>query len=94
MGEDEAQPDPEFPLIAESTGLDLEQIDSLKKGFEGFDKEGGGTISQTTMQMILKSMGVKVDKDDMENYAGEVDEAATGQFSFMQFCQVKQLRFD
>merc|ERR1712131_223967 len=40
------------------------------------------------MQMILKSMGVKVDKDDMENYAGEVDEAATGQFSFMQFCQV------
>ena len=24
------------------------------------------------MQMILKSMGVKVDKDDMENYAGEV----------------------
>merc|ERR1712173_70523 len=38
--------------------------------------------------MILKSMGVKVDKDDMENYAGEVDEAATGQFSFMQFCQV------
>merc|ERR1712215_592139 len=88
MGEDEAQPDPEFPLIAESTGLDLEQIDSLKKGFEGFDKEGGGTISQTTMQMILKSMGVKVDKDDMENYAGEVDEAATGQFSFMQFCQV------
>merc|ERR1719268_460714 len=74
MGEDEAQPDPEFPLIAGSTGLDLEQIDSLKKGFEGFDKEGGGTISQTTMQMILKSMGVKVDKDDMENYAGEDDE--------------------
>ena len=88
VAEGETEPDPEFPLIAESTGLDLEQIDSLKKGFEGFDKEGGGTISQTTMQMILKSMGVKVDKDDMENYAGEVDEAATGQFSFMQFCQV------
>merc|ERR1711962_1549291 len=27
------------------------------------------------MQMILKSMGVKVDKDDMESYAGEIDEA-------------------
>ena len=35
-------------------------------------EDGGGTISQTTMQMILKSMGVKVDKDDMENYASEV----------------------
>merc|ERR1711973_228715 len=26
------------------------------------------------MQMILKSMGVKVDKDDMDNYCSEVDE--------------------
>merc|ERR1712119_178822 len=78
----------EFGVIAESTGLDVEQIDSLKKGFEGFDKEGGGTINQTTMQMILKSMGVKVDKDDMENYSGEVDEAVSGKFSFNQFCQV------
>ena len=43
--------DPEFDLIVESTGLDLEQVDSLKKGFEGFDKEGAGTISQTTMQV-------------------------------------------
>merc|ERR1712126_451926 len=87
MGEDEAQ-DPEFALVVEVTGLDMEQVEALKKGFDGFDKEGGGTITQTTMQMILKSMGVKVDKDDLENYAGEVDEAATGQFSFMQFCQV------
>ena len=31
--------DPEFDLIVESTGLDLEQVDSLKKGFEGFDNE-------------------------------------------------------
>ena len=36
MGEelDEQQSD----LIVESTGLDHEQIDSLKKGFDGFDK--------------------------------------------------------
>ena len=31
---DEKQSD----LIVESTGLDHEQIDSLKKGFDGFDK--------------------------------------------------------
>merc|ERR1711990_1081119 len=80
--------DPEFDLIVESTGLDLEQVDSLKKGFEGFDKEGAGTITQTTMQMILKSMGVECKKDDMDGYAGEVDEEATGKFTFLQFCQV------
>ena len=73
----DGEQDPEFDLIVESTGLDLEQveqkqkvvkgargkgqrtnrsrllfqIDSLKKGFEGFDKEGAGNISQTTMQV-------------------------------------------
>ncbi len=51
------------------------------------EQDGGGTISQTTMQMILKSMGVKVDKDELENYAGEADEAGTGKFSFTTFCQ-------
>ena len=40
------------------------------------------------MQMILKSMGVKVDKDEMDGYAAEVDEEAAGKFTFLQFCQV------
>merc|ERR1719383_500539 len=40
------------------------------------------------MQMILKSMGVKVDKDDMEGYAREVDESESGKFTFTQFCQI------
>jgi len=90
MGEEEG-PNPEFPLIVEATGLDMEQIEALKKGFDGFDKgaeDGGGTISQTTMQMILKSMGVKVDKDDMENYASEVENGDSGKFTFTQFCTI------
>merc|ERR1711981_1034856 len=81
----------EFELIAEATGLDSDQLDGLKKGFEGFDKDGAGTVSQTSMQMILKSMSVKVDKDDMDNYAAEVaaaEDAAAGKFTFAQFCQV------
>merc|ERR1711973_611636 len=40
------------------------------------------------MQMILKSMGVKVDKDDMDNYCSEVDEEASGKFTFAMFCAV------
>ena len=78
----------DFVEIAELTGLDLEQIDTLKKGFEGFDKEGSGFISQTSMQMILKSMGVKMEKDDMDNYSAEVDETATGKFSLGMFCSI------
>merc|ERR1712168_1385093 len=37
------------------------------------------------MQMILKSMGVK---DDMESYAGEIDEAGAGKFTLAMFCQI------
>jgi len=88
MGDEQEEVNPEFDLIVEATGLDVEQVEALKKGFEGFDKDGGGTISQTTMQMILKSMGVKVDKDDMEGYAREVDETESGKFTFTQFCQI------
>merc|ERR1719208_699950 len=40
------------------------------------------------MMMILKSMGVDVNKTDMDNYASEVDEEETGKFSFYMFCQV------
>ena len=90
MGETEG-PAPDFELIIEASGLDHDQIDSLKKGFDWFDKEGGGSITQTTMQMILKSMGVDCKKDDMDSYAGEVDEEASGKFTFLMFCQVKIL---
>ena len=38
----------------------MEQIEALKKGFEGFDKENSGIISGTAMQMIFKMMGVNV----------------------------------
>merc|ERR1712062_646265 len=38
--------------------------------------------------MILKSMGVECKKDDMDGYAGEVDEEATGKFNFEMFCAV------
>ena len=88
MGEAKG-PAPDYELIKEASGLDQDQIDSLKIGFDGFDKEGGGSITQTTMQMILKSMGVECKKDDMDSYAAEVDEEATGKFSFIMFCQVK-----
>merc|ERR1712045_555732 len=80
--------DAEMGEEGEERPADFDQIDSLKKGFDGFDKEGGGTINQTSMMMILKSMGVDVNKMDMDNYSSEVDEEDTGKFSLNMFCQV------
>ena len=31
---------------------------------------------------------LKVDKDEMDNFAAEFDETGSGKFTFMQFCQV------
>ena len=88
MESEEVTLNTQYESIVDASGLDVDQIESLKKGFDGFDKDGGGAINQTSMQMILKSMGVKVEKDDMENYAGEVDEQESGKFTFFMFCQV------
>ena len=83
--------DPEIAIISETTGLETDQIESLRKGFEGFDKEGTDSISETSMQMILKSMGVKSEKDDFHNAAMVVDADSSGQFSLAQFCSVRLL---
>ena len=47
----------------------MEQIEALKKGFEGFDKENSGIISGTAMQMIFKMMGVNVQVKLVRNTA-------------------------
>ena len=41
-------------LLQRDTGLDLEQVDSLKMAFDKFDKEETGVMSATAMQMIFK----------------------------------------
>ena len=40
--------------------MDIEQIDVLKNGFDGLDKENTGQISATGMQMIYKMIGLSV----------------------------------
>ena len=81
--------DPEISLLSETTGLETDQVESLMMGFESFDKEGTESISETSMQMILKSMGVKSEKVDLHNAAMVVDVYGMGQFSLSQFCLVK-----
>ena len=85
--------DPEIILLSETTGLETDQVESLLKGFESFDPEGTESISKTSMQMILKSMGVKNDKSELHNAALVVDEDGTEEFSFSQFCSVSSTYF-
>ncbi len=55
--------DQEFILIVEATGLDIEQVEALKKGFEGFDKVSSQMVFKRTEAMfficfVLKNISV------------------------------------
>lgn len=72
----------------DNTGLDIEQIEALKKAFDGFDKEQVGIISGTAMQMIFKMMGVNVQKQQLDEAVSEVGTDGEGKFDFPAFCAV------
>merc|ERR1712241_1557103 len=75
--------------LSETTGLDMEQIEALKKGFEGFDKENSGIISGTAMQMIFKMMGVNVQKTQLDEAINDLgDDTTDGKFDLVSFCAV------
>ena len=44
------------------TGLDMAQVETLKKCFDSMDKEQNGSISAAAIQMIFKMLGVTVQK--------------------------------
>lgn len=85
MSEEEYE---ELKEMAEMTGLDLGQLEALKHGFEGFDKEAAGFINATQMQMIFKMMGVQVQKPALEEAMLESDDSGSGKVDFLNFCHI------
>ncbi len=75
-------------VVQESTGLDQEQVEALKKGFEGFDKEQSGAISSTAIQMIFKMMGVNVQKQQIDEAIEELGGDVGAKFDFVSFCSI------
>lgn len=82
-----AEEDMDIKEISEATGLHPQQIDALKNGFEGFDKEQTGIISATGMQMIFKMIGVEVNKSALDEAIAE-NETDSGKIDFNTFCHI------
>jgi len=75
--------------ISEQTGLDMEQVDALKNGYDGFDKENTGAISATAMQMIFKMIGVSVQKAILEEAVVEQGlDMESAKIDFLTFCMI------
>merc|ERR1712131_100622 len=69
-------------------GLEEEQVKSLKRTFDQFDKDRLGAISVGTVDTILKMMGMHVSSADLDNVIEEIDEDGSGQLEFPEFIQL------
>jgi len=78
-----------YKEYSSQTGLDVEQIDALKNGFDGFDKDNTGLISATGMQMIFKMIGVSVQKAVLEEAVTEHGfDMESAKIDFLAFCHI------
>lgn len=79
----------QYKELSASTGLHPEQIDALRNGFDGFDKENSGVISATGMQMIFKMIGVTVQKSVLDDAVVEQGlDVESAKIDFSTFCQI------
>ena len=65
-----------------------QQVKSLKRTFDQFDKEKQGAISVGTVETILKMMGMHVSSKDLEDIIQEIDEDGSGELEFPEFIQL------
>merc|ERR1711976_320840 len=80
----------ELEKIAEATGLDLNQMESLQKAFDNFAKNGENPdekVSLDSLGMVFKMLGLQVNKQAILEVMEEMDCAET-RLDFALFCSV------
>jgi len=72
--------------------LDKAEIHQLKQAFKFFDKNGDGTISTEEIDIVMKSIGLQISKQELDDLMADLDENGDGHMDFDEFVQMMDRR--
>ena len=65
-----------------------QQLDEFREVFELFDKDGGGTISNSELGIVMRTLGQNPSENEIEAMIKEVDVDGNGEIDFEEFCRL------
>merc|ERR1712154_643083 len=78
----------DFDELNELTGLETDEIKVLKICFNMFDFKDQGFLSADDLDDILRGMGFRPSKEELQEILLEIDEDGSGEIEFGEFCQL------
>merc|ERR1712150_429127 len=78
----------DFDEINEITGLEKDDIKVLKNCFTLFDVKKQDFLSADDLDDILRAMGFRPSKEELQELLEEIDEDGSGEIEFGEFCQL------
>ena len=66
--------------------LTEQQIEEFHEVFNLFDKDGGGSISNSELGIVMRTLGQNPTETEIEVMIKEVDEDGNGEINFQEFC--------
>eukprot|EP00842_Homolaphlyctis_polyrhiza_P004573 jgi/Hompol1/5116/HPOL_004193-RA len=68
--------------LFEKSGLSAAELQELVEIFSLVDVDHGGTISKDELASLMRTMGFKATKDEMDEMMNEIDSKRTGEIDF------------
>lgn len=73
------------PELLEKSGLTESEMQELIEIFWLVDLDHGGTISREELAALMKMVGLRVSKDEMDEMMVDIDSNGTGEIDFEEF---------
>merc|ERR1712004_100506 len=88
MAQEAIYDDIDFDELNEITGLEKDEIKVLKICFGMFDVKKQDFLGADDLDDILRAMGFRPSKEELQEILLEIDEDGSGEIEFGEFCQL------